>query len=188
MKKAYTYVRSASQHGASDSLRRQHELTQTYANENDLEIIETVQDSGVSGYRNHTEGALAGLIEQIESGAVEPGSYLLIESLDRLSRDSWAVVELLTRIVRRGVMVVTVENGQVFDTDRSIRGGLRLSMGRHAVWSITVQPDIVRRICREYAAGASPLEIARRLNGERDTRAAQRYTLARFVDPRASDG
>ena len=89
MAKAYAYVRcaSVSQNGASESLFRQLELSQKYAKENGLELVETVQDAGVSGYRNRTEGALAALVGQIESGAIEPGSYLLIESLDRLRHD-----------------------------------------------------------------------------------------------------
>jgi DNA invertase Pin-like site-specific DNA recombinase len=56
------------------------------ATDNGVEAVKTVQDAGVSGRRNRIESALAGFVEQIGPGAVEPRSYLLIKSLDRLSR------------------------------------------------------------------------------------------------------
>lgn len=95
MPKAYSYARwSRPQQGRGDTLRRQIELTRAYAAQHGLDLDETFRDPGMSGYRgrNHTEGALASFIAQIDTGTeprgrVKPGDYLLVESLDRLSRE-----------------------------------------------------------------------------------------------------
>src|SRR5215831_10928349 len=118
MPKAYSYARwSSPQQGRGDSLRRQLKLSRDYAAKHDLDL-ETFHDPGVSAYRgkNRVEGALANFIAQIDNGKIEPGSYLLIESLDRLSREEVLVaLELFISIVRRGVKIVTLLDNQEFD-------------------------------------------------------------------------
>jgi hypothetical protein len=49
----------------------------------------TFEDLGKSAYRgaNVMDGALGQFIEAVDSGQVKKGSYLLVENLDRLSRD-----------------------------------------------------------------------------------------------------
>ena len=88
--KAYSYVRMSTDiQLKGDSLRRQKESSKKYAEENNLELIETLQDIGISAFsgKNSKDGALGVFIEAIESNKIEAGSYLLVESLDRLSRD-----------------------------------------------------------------------------------------------------
>src|SRR5438045_808551 len=72
-----------------DSFRRQTELSQRYAEEHGLDLDDklTFHDLGVSGFRgkNVTQGALGQFIKAIDTGRVQPGSFLLVESLDRLS-------------------------------------------------------------------------------------------------------
>src|ERR1700739_3168974 len=88
--KPYSYARwSTPEQARGDTLRRQLEMSREYAAEQGLELDETFRDPGVSAYRgkNRHEGALANFIAQIDSGKIERGSFLLVESLDRLSRE-----------------------------------------------------------------------------------------------------
>lgn len=102
-----------------DSLRRQVELSEKYAAENGLELDTslTLQDLGLSAYHkvNLEKGALGVFLQAIADGRVRPGSYLLVESLDRLSRAK--VEEALTlflEIVNAGVIIVTLADRMVY--------------------------------------------------------------------------
>ena len=89
--RAYSYVRfSSAKQADGDSLRRQTAMARDYAERHGLELADlTLRDLGKSAFRgkNAVEGALGEFIRAVDSGKVEPGSYLLVESLDRLSRD-----------------------------------------------------------------------------------------------------
>lgn len=123
MAKAYSYTRfSTPEQAQGDSARRQIEAARAYAAENGLELDETLSysDLGVSAYRggNLDEG-LGDFHDAIREGLVEPGSMLLVESLDRLSRlPPRRAVRALEDIVDRGVAVVTLSDGQRYDTER----------------------------------------------------------------------
>lgn len=72
-----------------DSYRRQIQQAIDYCAKHNLELDEkAIEDTGVSGFRgsNWTDGALGRFIEAVKSGAIAKGSYLLVESMDRLSR------------------------------------------------------------------------------------------------------
>src|SRR5450432_3948249 len=59
--------------------------------------------------KNAKEGALRAFLEAIEHNLVPHGSYLLVESLDRLSRDRiLAAQTLFMQIVQAGVTIVTL--------------------------------------------------------------------------------
>ncbi len=90
MRVAYSYIRfSTPEQARGDSLRRQMDLSAQYARDNGLQLDETLTDKGVSGFRgqNIKEGALGSFLKHIQSGRIKPGSVLLDEALDRLSRD-----------------------------------------------------------------------------------------------------
>lgn len=121
MTKAYSYARwSSTGQTSGDSLRRQLELSRDYAAKHRLDLDETFRDAGVSAYRgkNRDEGALKNFLAHVESGKIEAGSFLLVESLDRLSRQEVLfALELFISIVRRGITIVTLINEQGFDQD-----------------------------------------------------------------------
>jgi DNA invertase Pin-like site-specific DNA recombinase len=133
--KAYSYIRlSSTPQLRGDSVRRQLKLSRDYADENDLDLDETFRDLGVSARKgkNRLEGALSEFVARIDSGEIKPGSYLLVESLDRLSREEVLVaLEFFLSIIRRGVKVVTLIDRQIFDTDtlKQNIGLLYLSIG-----------------------------------------------------------
>lgn len=120
--KAYSYIRfSTKRQAKGDSLMRQLEKSREYAAAHGLDLQEsTFEDLGVSAFdrSNVTRGALAAFIAAVESGVIERGSYLLVESLDRLSRsDLMDAMGLLSRLVKLGVRVVTVVDGRVLDEE-----------------------------------------------------------------------
>jgi hypothetical protein len=90
--KAYSYLRfSTPEQEEGDSIRRQLAVTKAYAKELKLELDESLrfEDKGVSAFRgrNSAEGELARFLECAQVGKVPAGSWLLVESLDRISRN-----------------------------------------------------------------------------------------------------
>jgi DNA invertase Pin-like site-specific DNA recombinase len=119
-KVAYSYVRfSSPEQAKGDSLNRQTARAQEYAKANGL-ILDTslnLRDLGVSAYRgkNATEGALGAFLQVIKEGHVRDGSTLIVESLDRLSRDqiTTALGQFLS-IIGAGVTIVTLVDGMKY--------------------------------------------------------------------------
>jgi DNA invertase Pin-like site-specific DNA recombinase len=108
-KRAYSYVRFSSDHQASgDSLRRQLEATRKYCAENNLALDESLNlhDLGVSAFRgrNSTKGSLGRFLDLAERGQIPAGSALVVESLDRISRESpRKAVALMNDILDHGI-------------------------------------------------------------------------------------
>jgi DNA invertase Pin-like site-specific DNA recombinase len=74
-------------------------------------------DFAVSAYRgkNRKTGNLAAFLNKIQTGEVPKGSALLLESLDRLSREELEEsFDLLRSIVRAGVEVHTISDRQIY--------------------------------------------------------------------------
>jgi DNA invertase Pin-like site-specific DNA recombinase len=120
MTKAYSYIRfSTAIQAQGDSMRRQAELSSQYAEKHGLALDTslTLRDEGLSGFtgENRTKGALAVFLKAVESGLVPSGSFLLVESLDRLSRDTLTQqMTLFMGLVNSGITVVTLADGQVY--------------------------------------------------------------------------
>jgi DNA invertase Pin-like site-specific DNA recombinase len=118
--KAYSYLRfSTPDQAKGDSFRRQTEAAREYAERNGLDLDQelTFRDLGVSAYRgeNAVEGALGQFIEAVDSGRVQRGSYLLVENLDRLSRDRIVpALNRFTSLLEKGINVVTLSDGKVY--------------------------------------------------------------------------
>ncbi|WP_312361283.1 recombinase family protein [Agrobacterium sp.] len=121
--RAYSYVRmSTRKQLRGDSLRRQLERSKAFADEHSLLLDDSLQDLGVSAWRgrNFKTGALGKFLAMVDSGEIPKGSYLLIESLDRLSRE--AVPDALTlfmAIINAGIVIATLgEDRQIYSRDR----------------------------------------------------------------------
>src|SRR3954452_11634752 len=90
---AYSYLRfSTPEQAAGDSHRRQTQMARTYAQRHGLVLDETLtfHDLGVSAYRgkNADRGRLADFLQAVRDGVVAKGSFLLVETLDRVSRQT----------------------------------------------------------------------------------------------------
>ncbi len=123
MRVAYSYIRfSTTEQKTGDSLRRQIELSERYAAEHDL-ILDTsfhLQDLGLSAFdrSNIDRGALGAFLEAVKQGRIPVGSYLLVESLDRLSRDRvLSALEIFISILRHGITIVTLVDKMVYNTE-----------------------------------------------------------------------
>src|SRR5688572_23142520 len=92
---AYSYVRfSLPQQAKGDSLRRQEKLRDTWLAKSGavLDTSVTLLDDGVSAFTgshrdNPDRNALAAFLDLARRGRIARGSYLVVESLDRLSRE-----------------------------------------------------------------------------------------------------
>lgn len=121
--KAYSYLRfSTPEQMQGDSFRRQTALAEEYALRNGLVLDNelTFQDLGVSAFRgrNVEEGMLGEFLKAVSMGVVEEGSYLLVESLDRMSRQyAFDASNVLGNICRMGITVVTLNDGKKYDID-----------------------------------------------------------------------
>lgn len=122
MPKAYSYLRfSTPEQMQGDSFRRQTALAEKYAQQHQLELDTSLNfhDLGVSAYHGKNasaEGQLGAFIEAIRKGLVPQGSYLLVESLDRISRQTArAALRKLEDVVDAGAVVVTLLDGRKYD-------------------------------------------------------------------------
>jgi DNA invertase Pin-like site-specific DNA recombinase len=120
---AYSYIRfSRAEQVKGDSQRRQYETTLAYCDRNNLVLDETLslQDLGISAYRgkNATQGALSAFIRAVESGTIPHGSTLIVESLDRLSRDQLGRAQsLILGILEQGITIVTLSPEREYTPD-----------------------------------------------------------------------
>ncbi len=122
--RAYSYVRfSTPSQAAGASQQRQTERAAKYAQEHGLTLDTELNmtDLGVSAFRgkNSRTGALGGFLEAVNKGYVPKGSYLLIENIDRLSRDD--ILEAQTvfhQLILSGINLVTLANGETYSRER----------------------------------------------------------------------
>jgi DNA invertase Pin-like site-specific DNA recombinase len=116
--KAYSYIRmSTPDQAKGDSTRRQDKATQKYAEEHNLELVDILIDEGVSAFAglNVEEGKLGLFLAKAEKGEIDEGSYLIVESLDRISRETVPNALLkFQRIINSGVKIVTLFDGQIY--------------------------------------------------------------------------
>ena len=121
---AYSYIRWSSPiQGEGHSDERQTDLAVDYAASRGLvlDTVRNMRDEGISGYsgKNVTDGALGAFIKAIEAKHISPGSFLLVEDIDRLSRlpvmDALAVFQ---RIIGAGITIVTLRDKQEYSLER----------------------------------------------------------------------
>jgi DNA invertase Pin-like site-specific DNA recombinase len=115
--KAYSYIRfSTPEQAKGHSLQRQTDGARAWAAANNVVLDDelTFQDKGVSGFTgaNVETGELGAFLERVKDGTVPPGSWLLVESLDRISRQvARKAVRTIEEIVERGITVVDLSDG-----------------------------------------------------------------------------
>lgn len=123
MPTAYSYTRFSSEKQAmGDSLRRQKDLAVQFIERNahlelELDTSLKLSDEGLSAYKGvaQSKGSLGAFIRLVEDKKIETGSYLLVESLDRLSRQTprQALTQLST-LVDEGIVLVTLSDNKIY--------------------------------------------------------------------------
>src|SRR5579862_4336017 len=88
---AFSYIRfSSKKQEKGDSVRRQDEWALSFCRQHGHTLDDSLnlRDLGVSGFHgaNVETGRLGAFLDAVKSGRVRPGSILIVESLDRLSR------------------------------------------------------------------------------------------------------
>jgi DNA invertase Pin-like site-specific DNA recombinase len=120
MRTAYSYARySGKQQGDGDSVRTQTEDTLAWCKRNrvQLDTTRTFLDRGKSAYRGkhrQTGGALAAFLSEVEAGTIPRSSLLVVENLDRLSRENPCdATSLLCSLVNAGIGVATLSPSEM---------------------------------------------------------------------------
>src|ERR1035437_10322109 len=112
----YSYLRwSTEAQTWGDSERRQLEAASAWCALRGLKLSEDrFIDRGVSAKEGRNQQAQLGRL----LGVVKSGDYLLVEDADRLSRQDWkASMDFLEKIVSKGAVVVTMQNGVEIDEE-----------------------------------------------------------------------
>jgi DNA invertase Pin-like site-specific DNA recombinase len=126
--RAYSYVRfSTPEQAEGDSLRRRTAAAAEWCQRNNvtLDTSATLHALGESAFtgkhrKDPERNALAGFLKLVEAGRIPKGSYLIVENMDRLSRELPVhATHLLTGILVKGVRVVQLKPNELILTDRS---------------------------------------------------------------------
>lgn len=177
MGKVYSYTRfSTPEQAAGDSYRRQTEAARKWAEARGLVLDDRLSfaDEGVSAYRGtntDTDRGLGAFLYACQQGIVEPDSYLLVESLDRISRMSPRRAQrLLDDIVDSGVTIVTLNDGQEYTAERLDSDPTAMLIALMVAWRAHEESKTKGR--RVAAAWAEKRERVRRGEDAKLTRKA----------------
>jgi DNA invertase Pin-like site-specific DNA recombinase len=125
---AFSYIRfSSTQQAEGDSLRRQTEAAADWCRQHNvtLDTVTKLRDLGRSAYtgahrQNPDRNALAAFLKLVEQGKVPRGSYLIIENLDRLSREHIQPALLLAlNLLQAGIRIVQLKPAEMIFDDKS---------------------------------------------------------------------
>lgn len=120
---AYSYIRfSTPMQRLGNSRRRQLEQAEQYCKEQNLALDTTLQmtDDGISAFKgdNILRGRLGEFLRLVDEKKVKPGSVLIVENIDRLTRlNVLDAQELFISIINRGVTIVTLTDKQVYSRE-----------------------------------------------------------------------
>jgi DNA invertase Pin-like site-specific DNA recombinase len=116
--KVYSYVRfSSPEQKKGDSFDRQLQAAKKYAECAGLVLDDSLsmRDEGLSGFKGDhiKKGALGRFLKLVEDGSIMVGSTLLVESIDRLSREAvMDAFNLFSGILGRGIKIVVLGHGR----------------------------------------------------------------------------
>jgi DNA invertase Pin-like site-specific DNA recombinase len=81
-------------------------------------------DDGRSGYTGEhlgEEGQLRRFIDLVDAGRIEPGSYLIVNSLDRLTRQSvWDALPRFMSLIERGIRIVRLMDNKMYTREGGV--------------------------------------------------------------------
>ena len=161
--KIYSYLRfSTPEQQLGDSERRQLEMAQEFAAELGAVLDETLVDRGLSGYHaaHKKKGHLGRFLERVERGEIPSGSILVIENVDRLSRepilDAFSTV---SDLLKKDICIQTLSPRECYDK-ASLNGGLIYALigqmhrahdeSKRKSERITASRDQARKSAREH--------------------------------------
>jgi hypothetical protein len=117
-RRAISYIRfSSPRQELGTSLERQLAGTKDFCKRHNLFLDETIEELKTSGYKgkNLAVGKLKIFIAAVEAKKIPPGTVLVVESLDRLTRNSvLEATNLLTTILTNGVDIGLVTEDKIY--------------------------------------------------------------------------
>jgi DNA invertase Pin-like site-specific DNA recombinase len=132
---AYSYVRfSTPEQKKGDSLRRQTEAAAAWCERHGvrLDTSRTYHDLGKSAYvgehrSNPDRYALAAFLKLADDDKIKPGSFLIIEALDRLTREHVrAGLMLCLGLIEKGIRIVQLSPTEIVYDEKSDEMSLML--------------------------------------------------------------
>jgi DNA invertase Pin-like site-specific DNA recombinase len=120
MSQVYSYIRFSSiKQRAGTSIERQLDYAKRWAVEHGMALDEslTMRDEGLSAFhgRHVKQGALGVFLDAVQAGRIPPGSVLIVEGLDRLSRAEPILAQAqLAQIINADITVVTAADGKQY--------------------------------------------------------------------------
>lgn len=126
--RVYSYLRfSRPEQSEGDSERRQVDKARAYAKHRGLEFDEglTIADRGLSGFHgtHRKKGALGVFLASVAAGNVPRGSTLVVENIDRLSREEFlTAIDTIKNLIQAGIDIHTISPEMTYTLD-SINGG-----------------------------------------------------------------
>lgn len=114
------YRFSTEKQEVGDSIERQLRDCNDYAKAQGWTVIETIGDHGRSAYKGEqiSKGNLGKLEQRIRAGEYPPGTILLVERLDRLSRELPRKTQRwMEDITDHDIQIVVANGGRVFDKE-----------------------------------------------------------------------
>ena len=133
MKQGISYIRFSSRAQLKGhSYKRQLEACNKYCEQEGITLINSYEDLGVSAFtgKNSSEGQLAVILEMVKSGKIPNDTYLIIESLDRLTRTSIKpAITLFNNLTTNGINIVTLIDRMVYYHDKNESYDSKLDTG-----------------------------------------------------------
>jgi DNA invertase Pin-like site-specific DNA recombinase len=135
--RAYSYIRFSSRaQAAGHGLQRQTDLAEAFCKRRGWTLDETLslRDLGVSAFRgkNALVGNLGVFLAAVKRGTVPAGSALIVESVDRISRQGIDEgYDIIKGILKAGILLVTLSPEREFDvsaTKSLTRGALEIQL------------------------------------------------------------
>jgi DNA invertase Pin-like site-specific DNA recombinase len=135
--RAYSYIRFSSRAQADGhGLQRQTDLAEAFCKRRGWALDETLslRDLGVSAFRgkNALVGNLGVFLAAVKRGTVPAGSALIVESVDRISRQGIDEgYDIIKGILKAGILLVTLSPEREFDvsaTKSLTRGALEIQL------------------------------------------------------------
>jgi DNA invertase Pin-like site-specific DNA recombinase len=165
--KVYSYLRfSDPKQAAGSSADRQAAYAEKWAADHGLQLDASLslRDEGLSAYHQaHVKkGALGTFLRAVEDGQIAPGSVLVVEGLDRLSRAEPIEAQAqLTQIITAGITVVTASDGHQYSRESLKANPMGLIYSLLVMIRANEESETkavrvkaaIRRLCEQWQAG-----------------------------------
>lgn len=119
MAKAFSYIRfSTPEQKLGDSERRQLASAEAWAKQHGHEFAKPMLDDGISAFRgrNRRKGHLSIFLRNVHNGLIPKGSIIIVEDLDRLSRqEPLEANEVVREIIKAGILIFVVRYNVLID-------------------------------------------------------------------------